>query len=85
MAHPFSARPTTFPVISGDRRWYANCIWDALAIPAMLQMDAVIPARCAQSGVELPVRIRDQRAEAPPCVVHFAVPLRQWWDDIVFT
>jgi hypothetical protein len=85
MAHPFSARPTAFPVISEGRRWYANCIWDALAIPAMLQVDAEIPARCAQSGVDLPIRIRSQRVEAPECLVHFAVPLRQWWADIVFT
>jgi hypothetical protein len=85
MAHPFSARPTAFPVVSGDRRWYANCIWDALAIPAMLQIDADIPARCAQTGAALPIRIRNQQAEDPGCVVHFAVPLRHWWDDIVFT
>jgi hypothetical protein len=85
MAHPYSARPTAFPVRSGEKVWYANCIWDALVIPAMIGVDAELPARCAQTRVKLPLRVRGQRLEAPECVMHFAVPVRQWWDNIVFT
>ena len=33
MAAPFSAIPTPFPVSVGERRYFANCIWDALGIP----------------------------------------------------
>lgn len=32
MANPFSAIPTTFEVEVGDRRYFGNCIWDALGI-----------------------------------------------------
>ena len=32
MAHPFSGIPTDFLVTVGARRWFANCVWDGLAI-----------------------------------------------------
>jgi hypothetical protein len=38
MAEPFSAVPTSFLVGSGERRWWGNCIWDALAILALLRV-----------------------------------------------
>src|SRR6185503_47227 len=34
MAHPFSAVPTAYVVRAGGRAFWANCAWDALAIPA---------------------------------------------------
>src|SRR5580704_18064906 len=43
-AAPFSAVPTAYPVRSGKRAWYGNCIWDALGIPAMLHQNARIDA-----------------------------------------
>src|SRR6266568_6928499 len=42
MAAPFSAVPTPFHVRAGSVEAYANCIWDALGIPAMLKWDARI-------------------------------------------
>ncbi len=30
MANPFSAIPTKFKVISGNKQWWANCAWDSL-------------------------------------------------------
>src|SRR5262245_66448659 len=35
MAHPFSGIPTDFLVTVGERRWFANCVWDGLAIVAL--------------------------------------------------
>src|SRR6266478_3496858 len=45
---PFSAVPTAFPVQVGKRCWFANCIWDALGIPAMpvaVQSGKLVPAK----------------------------------------
>ena len=39
MAEPFSAVPTSFLVRSGTRQWWGNCIWDALAILALIGTD----------------------------------------------
>jgi hypothetical protein len=52
-AAPFSAVPTAFPVEAGNRRWWGNCIWDALGIPAMLDRDLtkVAPAEILQTKV----------------------------------
>lgn len=85
MAHPFSAVPTAFEVQVADRRWWANCIWDALGIPAMLKQDATIVTSCACCGDAMTVSVRDGKLVAADGVIHFAVPARRWWDSIVFT
>ena len=36
---------TDYRVSSGGRTWWANCAWDALAIPAALTVDARIEAK----------------------------------------
>ncbi len=45
MALPFAARPTEHRVVTDDgRSWWANCAWDALAIPVAMGIDARIEA-----------------------------------------
>jgi hypothetical protein len=84
-AAPFSAVPTAFPVRSGKRTWYGNCIWDALGIPAMLHQDARIEASCGCCNCEMVLRVEQGRLLAPKGIVHIAVPARDWYEDIVFT
>ena len=57
MALPFSAHPTPFVVRGLERSWYANCAWDALAIPVAIGCDATIEASWSDTGepVELAV------------------------------
>jgi hypothetical protein len=81
---PFSAVPTPFPVTVGEKTWYANCIWDALGVPAMLAVDATIPASCACCNQHLPVEVRDGRV-AGEGFIHIAVPASRWYEDVVFT
>lgn len=86
MAHPISAVETDYRVIVDGVALYANCAWDSLGIPAMLERDAAIQARhpltgdiehyCVTAG-----RLRSDRK----LLVHFAHPFRQWYDDIVET
>ena len=83
MAAPFSAIPTPFPVSVGDRRYFANCIWDALGIPACLHADAWIDTTCPDCAAPLRLEVRDGALEEPAGgVIHFAVPAARWWDDI---
>jgi hypothetical protein len=84
-AAPFSAVPTAFPVRSGKRAWYGNCIWDALGIPAMLHQNAQIDASCGCCNYEMVLRVGEGRLLGPKGIVHIAVPARHWYDDIVFT
>ena len=82
---PFSAIPTAFPVESGGRIYYANCIWDALGIPAMLGQDATIPASCACCNLEMTLRVRAGSLLPHEGLIHVAVPARRWYEDVVFT
>jgi len=84
-AAPFSAVPTAFPVRSGKRSWYGNCIWDALGIPAMLHHNARIDASCGCCNYEMILRVEQGRLLAPKGIIHIAVPARRWYEDIVFT
>lgn len=84
MAPPFSAVPTPFRVTIPPRAYYANCIWDALGVAAMLKKDARIETSCGDCGRPETLEVREAAPQGDG-VMHFAVPARQWWNDIVFT
>jgi hypothetical protein len=85
MAPPFSGVETPFHVKVQDRVYYANCAWDALGIPAALHQDAVVEASDGHSGEPMTLEVRDGQLVPQQCVIHFAVPAAQWWDDIIYT
>lgn len=85
MAMPFAAVPTDFRVQVGSREYWANCAWDALGIPAMLHQDAVIDSRCGDCGEPITLNVHDSRLIPAEALVHFALPVARWWDDIVDT
>jgi len=84
MAEPFSAVPTAFHVQVGDHAWWGNCIWDALGIPAMLHEDARIVTACGCCNDAITVEIRNGALVDTPGIVHFAIPPKEWWNNIVF-
>ncbi|WP_133869697.1 organomercurial lyase [Ilumatobacter fluminis] len=83
MALPFANRPTGHVVVGDEMSWWANCAWDALAIPAAIGCDATIEADWLDTGrpVDLAVRDGDLVGDTEG-FVHFHVPARRWWDDI---
>jgi hypothetical protein len=85
MANPFSALPTSFEVTAHGQSYWANCAWDAFGIPAALQADADIRARCAFSGTPLHIRVRGATFSGDRGLVHFPLPCYRWYDDLVFT
>jgi len=83
MSAPFSAVPTPFEVTVGDRHYYANCIWDALGIPACLHADGRIDTACPDCAEPMRLEIHDGALRDPADgVIHFAVPAAKWWEDI---
>lgn len=82
MAHPFSGVPTGYEAAVGERRWHANCAWDALAILSLLgDGEALVP-----SGVGGTLRWSVSGGVVTPGgVIHMRVPARNFWDDIGFT
>jgi len=84
MANPFSAVPTPFAVRAAGKLYYGNCIWDALGIPAVLGTDARIDGSCGCCGEAMSLAVTADALEPTDGVVHFAIPARRWWEDIVF-
>jgi len=85
MAGPFSALPTTFLVEWGAVKSFADCIWDALGIPAMLHSDARISAECGCCGTPMQLTVENGELQPAEGIVHFALPAARLWDNIVLT
>jgi hypothetical protein len=85
VAHPFSALPTPFCVENARGPWWGYCIWDSLAIAAIVGGDTRIRTRSGAIGAEmiLDVRADGTLSDTTPRV-HLAVPAARWWDDITF-
>jgi hypothetical protein len=85
MAMPFSAVATTFAVRAGDVSYHANCAWDALGVLAMAKKAGRVTTSCGCCGSAMALDVLDDRPPAEAGLVHFAVPARRFWDNIVFT
>ena len=91
MAMPFSAVKTHHRVTVGDKKYYANCAWDSLGIPALRCQhaprgsNARIESRCGDCGETINLEVKDGEVIGSSEVIHFAVPPAKWWDDVGFT
>jgi hypothetical protein len=66
-------------------RFWANCAWDALGVPAILGIDGWTDTRCAGSGEPLSFGVRGGERQGDDALIHLVVPPRDAWTDIGFT
>lgn len=85
MANPFSAIPTNYKVISGNKRWWANCAWDSLGIAAALKIDVQIEAGYLDNQEIAELQVKQGVVDGKNHVIYFPLPCRQWYDDLIFT
>ena len=86
MAMPFSAVPTPFEVRGDGYRTYANCGWDALGVAAMLRRNVEVATACPDCGDPMMLCVDHERGVVSGDVrLHFALPVRRWWESVVFT
>jgi len=85
IANPFSNVETVFRVLANGKTYFANCAWDSLGIPAALHSDADVEASCSQSGEQISLQVRGGGVSDSDVLVHFLVPFKHWYDDLVFT
>ena len=85
MAHPFSGVATPFRVRTPLGDYWANCAWDAIAIPLLLETDGRCDTRCPNSGAHIDLAVTGGRVEPAGAVIRLPVPVRRFWDDIGFT
>lgn len=85
MANPLSAVETAYPVAVHGRTLFANCAWDSLGIPAMVGADATIET--TYTGTDLPARYAIEAGElrGDDGLVHFPLPFRRWYDNLIHT
>src|SRR5207302_9848847 len=80
MAFSFSAVATPFVVTRRNRRWYfANCAWDAVAFPAMLNEEVRIGWQWLHCAESISITLANGRATASPreTRVYLALPASQ--------
>jgi hypothetical protein len=85
MVHPFSPVPTPHTVTCSEQSWWANCFWDALGISPMLDRDGRIESSCGCCDTAAAFEVNNAELAGGEGVVHFAVPARDWWNDVAFT
>jgi hypothetical protein len=85
MAPPFSGVPTQHEVEVGGVRYFGNCAWDALGIPAALHQAGRVRSRCEESGEPLDLEVGVNGPGPSTWLFHCLVPAAQWWSDLVFT
>lgn len=85
MANPLCAFPTPFRVATARGSWWGTCVWDAFGIPAMLGEDAAISTSCPDCSEPMEFRVEDGVLQPTDAIAHFAVPARNWWDNIGYT
>ncbi len=82
IAHPFSLTPTNVWVAGASRGWWAPCLWCALGVAA-LAGDVDVHARLGGEHVPVRIAVRDGAVVDAGVVVHFALPPRVAWDNVV--
>lgn len=85
MANPLCAVPSPFLARVGGQSFFGSCVWDALGIIAMLQQDGSLDSSCACCGEAMTITVHDGQPLPTDGVIHFAIPAKQWWENIVFT
>ena len=85
MALPFAGIETPFSAEVDGKSYFANCVWDALGIIAALHDDGDVVTTCGDCGEMMSLEVRNAVPVPEDCVIHFAVPVAHWWDDIIYT
>ena len=85
MANPLCAVPTPYVVHAGAQSFFGSCVWDALGIIAMLKMDAALETSCACCGEAMAIEKCGEELRPIQGIIHFAIPAKRWWENIVFT
>ena len=83
IAHPFSLSPTAVWVASARAGWWAPCIWCAMGIVTLAAPTATIHARLGGEATSVSIATRDGRLLDEELVVHFALPPRDAWHNVV--
>ena len=83
--HPFALAPTVFLVESGRRSWWGNCAWCSLGIAVLVGEPCVITTTLGAEGEQVRLTVADGRVDRTDLLVHFPVPMKLAWDNVLYT
>lgn len=83
--HPFSLAPTNFLVKSQSGKWWGNCAWCSLGVAALLKEDVSILTSYGAYGEPLQIHIQNGEILEKNLVVHFPIPMKKAWDNVIYT
>jgi hypothetical protein len=84
VTHPFCGAPTNFWVQSPKGGWWSNCAWCSAGIAALVG-DVRITTTLGAETRPATVRIADGRSLDEGLFVHFPIPMRKVWDNVIYT
>ncbi len=85
MVLPFSNGEMGNRVNAGGTGFDVPSVFEALGILALLGRDGVATVQVPGEQGKFRVQLRNGQLQADEALVHFPLPPRQWWDDIVNT
>lgn len=86
MLNPFSGVETSHIVKTQGHTYYANCAWDLFGIAVVLKTPyASLETRCPESREPITVELEAGRITKGDGIVHFLVPFKDWYEDLVYT
>ena len=88
MAHPFSSITSPFEVTASNKRYFANCAWDAVAFHVMLKKDVTVDSFCHHCAAKIKIELDKNKIVASKpkeALVFIGVPAAKWWENVVNT
>jgi hypothetical protein len=84
IAAPLSNVPTPY-LVRAEHPFFGACIWDALGIMAMLKTNATLDTSCPCCSEAMAIEVLGGALSPTSGIIHFGVPAKKWWENIVFT
>jgi hypothetical protein len=88
MAHPFSSIASPFEVTMSNKKYFANCAWDAIAFHVMLKKDATVDSFCHHCAAKIRIELSKSKivsSKPKEALVFIGVPAAKWWENVVNT
>lgn len=85
VAHPFALFPTLYWVTTKEKQWWGNCPWCSFGIASLTKTDTEIFTKLKGQAEPLKIEIREGKILQTEYFVHFPVPAKKFWDNVVYT
>lgn len=83
VVHPFALSPGSCWVQSGNRGWWANCLYCGMGIAAALHRDTAIHTRIGGEHEPVVIHISNGQLQETGLFLNLSTPVKAWWDNVI--